>query len=46
MRGMLSASTRSKEKQVSNEEIRAMLKLFARQLEIAAELKQLKKENK
>jgi len=31
---------------VSNEEIRAMLKLFARQLEIAAELKQLKKENK
>jgi GAF domain-containing protein len=31
---------------MSNEEIRAMLKLFARQLEIAAELKQLKKENK
>jgi GAF domain-containing protein len=31
---------------MSNEEIRDMLKLFARQLEIAAELKQLKKENK
>ena len=31
---------------MTNEEIRAMLKLFARQLEIAAELRQLKKENK
>jgi len=27
---------------MTNEEIRAMLKLFARQLEIAAELKQIK----
>jgi len=27
---------------MSSEEIRAMLKLFARQLEIAAELKQIK----
>ena len=37
------ANTRPKGKQVSNEEIRAMLKLFARQLEIAAELRQLKR---
>ena len=40
---MLSASTRPKGKRVSNEEIRDMLKLFARQLEIAAELRQLKR---
>jgi GAF domain-containing protein len=31
---------------VNNEEIIAMLKLFARQLEIAAELKQIKEETK
>lgn len=31
---------------MTNEEIRAMLKLFARQLEITAELKQIKEENK
>ena len=31
---------------MSNEEIRARLELFARQLEIAAEIKQLKEENK
>ena len=31
---------------MTNEETRAMLKLFARQLEIAAELKQIKEENK
>ena len=31
---------------MTNEEIRAMLKLFSRQLEIAAELKQIKEENK
>ena len=31
---------------MTNEEIRAMLKLFARQLEIAAELKQIKEGNK
>jgi GAF domain-containing protein len=31
---------------MSNEEIRAMLELFARQLEIAAELKQLREGNK
>ena len=31
---------------MTNEEIRAMLKLFGRQLEIAAELKQIKEENK
>lgn len=29
---------------MTNEEIRAMLKLFARQLEIAAELKQIREE--
>jgi hypothetical protein len=31
---------------VNNEEIKAMLKLFARQLEIAAELKQIKEGTK
>jgi GAF domain-containing protein len=31
---------------MTNEEVRAMLKLFARQLEIAAELKQIKEETK
>jgi GAF domain-containing protein len=31
---------------MNNEEIIAMLKLFARQLEIAAELKQIKEETK
>ena len=31
---------------MNNEEIRAVLKLFARQLEIAAELKQIKEETK
>ena len=31
---------------MTNEEIKAMLKLFARQLEIAAELKKLREGNK
>jgi GAF domain-containing protein len=31
---------------MSNEEIRAMLELFARQLEIAAELKQVREETR
>jgi GAF domain-containing protein len=31
---------------MTNEEVRAMLKLFARQLEIAAELKQIKEGTK
>ena len=31
---------------MSSEEIRAMLKLFARQLEIAAELKQVREETR
>lgn len=31
---------------MTNEEIRAMLKLFAQQLEIAAELKQIRERNK
>jgi len=31
---------------MTNEDIRAMLKLFARQLEIAAQLRQIKEANK
>jgi len=31
---------------MNNEDIRAMLELFARQLEIAAELKQVREDNK
>ena len=31
---------------MNNEDIRAMLELFARQLEIAAELKQVREENR
>jgi len=31
---------------MTNEDIRAMLKLFARELEIATELRQIKRENK